>query len=161
MQGGPGWRRRPSWWRGSASSCGPRAGIQLLLDGREKSIFLRHNEIDDSDVHGKTLEVDIAQIVRVLFCRDQRNCMGVLGCFEQFSSFGIGIAMMIGKSLLSGDGEPPVFEVNDEGPGIADPAEGVERAGTEFRSGEHLRRCCGEFSKPEQASLRGENSAVL
>jgi hypothetical protein len=102
----------------------------LLLDGGEKSVFLEKNKIDDGDADGEILEVDIAKIVRVLFCGDEGNCAGVMSRFDELGGFGSGIAMMIGKGLLSGDGESPVLKVSDEGAGIADAAESVERAGS-------------------------------
>jgi hypothetical protein len=41
-----------------------------LQDGGEKGIFLENNEIDDGDVDGKILEVDVGEIVSVFFGGD-------------------------------------------------------------------------------------------
>ncbi len=132
----------------------------MLLDGREKGIFLKHSEIDDSDVHGKILEVDIAQIVSVLFCGDERNCIGVPGQFEEFGGFGVGITMMIGEGLLSGDGESPVFEVSDEGARIADAAKGVERARAKFGGGrEDFVDAAGNLRKPSKRVCAAKTAA--
>ena len=133
----------------------------MLLDGGEKRIFLEKNKIDDGDVDGEILKVDSAEIVRVFFCGDEGSCAGVMRCLDELGGFGIGIAMMIGEGLLSGDRESPVLEVCNKGTGIADAAESVERAEAKFGGGEKSRRCVGNFAKTEQARLRGENRGIL
>ena len=133
----------------------------MLLDCREKGIFLEKKEIDNDDVDGKVLEVDIAEIVRVFFCGDQGRCASLMRRLEQLNGFGSGISMMVGEGSLSGDRESPVFKVSDEGAGITNSAESVERAGTEFGDGEESRRRGGKSAKTKQARLRGENRATL
>ena len=138
-----------------------RARSELLLDGGEKSIFLKKNKINDGDVDREIQEVDIAEIVCVFFCGDEGSCADVMRCFDELGTFGIGITVMIGEGLLSGDRKSPVLKVSDEGAGIANAAESVERAGAEVRSGEKSRRCAGKSTKAQQARLRRENRAIL
>ena len=133
----------------------------MPLDGGEKSIFMEKNQIDDGDVDWKILEIDIAKIVLVFLRGDEGNCAGAMSCFDKLGGFGIGIAMMIGEGLLSGDGESPVLKVSDECAGIADAAERIEGARAKFGGGEKLRRQVAEFAKTEQARLRGENRDIL
>ena len=104
----------------------------MFPDSGEKGVFLGKNEIDDGDVDGEIAEVELTQIVSVFFGGEECLCIGPKGCLLKLRDFGLGVAMMIGEGLFTGDGETPILEVDDEGARIADAAERVESAGADF-----------------------------